>query len=498
MIKSMPVVVILSIIVLITAMVIQGCLGSGGGGGYDIRINCTLAGYVFVPAGSLKASSAPTDAPTGLSTAVHGLTGSLSGENTVIHPRAVASPDGMVPLAGAVVRLNDRTRYTTTDSSGYYALDLVIENDTVKTVEVLSGTTLMVYFHTDAQLNKTTVSSVKISGTPGSWEVKEIVTQMADDEQAAEDLVQTIVGGTFEFSGLVSATDREVGGELDLAWNPAEHSDTSVSYRVYMDRTSGGQVFESSPFIEFQDVSGGRVSGLQNAAYYFVVRAVSAGGRVEDTPNTVELSVTVTDQTDPSWTDAAGIQALALGDEQVTVYWNPATDNTAPVSYRIYYHTSSPATAGEMVAVTAPSASSTYAYEHTITGLTNGTVYYCMIRALDGAHPPNEEDNTQEGHVAPGAPASAPSLVSAVQVGAAVELHWAASTDGGGLTITGYKVYRGISSPDTVAGTTDAATLTLLDDDPALTVGKLYMYQVVAVTAAGDGERSNYMSVNFK
>lgn len=490
MIKSLPVVVILLVAVAGISLVVQGCLGSGGGGGYDIRVNSTLSGYVFVPAGSFKASVIGTVA----NDYVVAQTGSLKASAM----RAVAAPDGMVPLAGAVVRLNDRYRYTTTDSNGYYSLDLVIENDTVKTVEVLSGTTLMVYFHVDAQLDKTTVSSVKLSGTPGSWEVKEIVTQIADDEQLAESQVQTIVGGTFEFSGLVSVTDREVGSEVDLAWSPAEHSDTSVSYRVYMDRISGGQVFTSSPFAVFQDVSGGTLTGLQNVTYYFVVRAVSAGGRVEDIPNTVELPVTVTDQADPEWTVTTGIQAVTLGDEQVTVYWNPATDITGPVSYRVYYHTSSPAAAGQMIPVTTPASSSTYAYEHTVTGLTNGIEYYFMVRAVDGAQPPNEDGNTEEEHVAPGAPASAPNLVSAVQVGSAVELHWEASTDGGGLTITGYRVYRGTSSPDTVAGTTDAGTLTLLDDDPALNSGTLYLYQVVAVTAAGDGERSNYMSVNFK
>ena len=102
--------------------------------------------------------------------------------------------------------------------------------------------------------------------------------------------------------------------------------------------------------------------------------------------------VSIPDTTPPTWDTTIGIQsATDTGKgEQVTVTYGTATDaDSPPVKYNVYYSTSSPATAGTKLSNVGHS-------PYTVTGLTNGQLYYFTVRAEDCATPPNEDTNTVE------------------------------------------------------------------------------------------------------
>lgn len=111
---------------------------------------------------------------------------------------------------------------------------------------------------------------------------------------------------------------------------------------------------------------------------------------------------------DPAPTPRVGAQRLVAGDASVTVQWDVARDQTAPVRYNLYY--SSAATPGPIggvdwtkipnaqgsapVAYVGAPAPFLFANEYTITGLTNGLLYSVAVRAVDSLPSPLEEANT--------------------------------------------------------------------------------------------------------
>jgi hypothetical protein len=111
---------------------------------------------------------------------------------------------------------------------------------------------------------------------------------------------------------------------------------------------------------------------------------------------------------DPAPTPRVGIQEAVAGDEEVTVRWDVARDQTLPVLYNLYYsEETSPGVIGGTdwmnilgVTGTAPenyaqgAGAGVYANEYTITGLTNGINYSFAVRAQDSAAIPHEDANT--------------------------------------------------------------------------------------------------------
>ena len=129
-----------------------------------------------------------------------------------------------------------------------------------------------------------------------------------------------------------------------------------------------------------------------------------------------------------------GIQEAVPDDGSITVRWDTVRDKSRPVTYTIYFSTKSPIdpeTAYKIEKVDTTTAGTNYyrgtgrrtdfpngtesphgfysqkvgegvyPYEYTITGLQNGTTYYCMVRASDNAENPNTETNTVELTAAP-------------------------------------------------------------------------------------------------
>ena len=86
-------------------------------------------------------------------------------------------------------------------------------------------------------------------------------------------------------------------------------------------------------------------------------------------------------------------------------------------------------------------------------------------------------------------PLSAPQALRATSGNAQVTLTWVAPFSNGGSPITGYSVYHGTSSGSLTLLSSLGDVLTY--QDPGLTNGITYYYQVSAYTAAGEGPRSS-------
>ena len=475
----------------VCAIALYGCFGGGGGGGSTsvFKSNSTINGYVFVPEGSV-------------------------GKRGMTQPLTVQAPPGMVPLVGATVKLSDGT-VTITDNNGRYEFKIKVEavEGETKSVEVWineTGTEKITY-EVKVEIDKYTVCSAKLEDLngDGKLDVKEIIAPPptivkpgSGGEDDPEEIIPVIIAATYEFAGLQEVADLQTGGEAQLSWTaPTLPStladDIPMTYSIYASKTSGEYDFAAAPI---KAVTNGAVtttvSDLDNDTYYFMVRAKTSKGKIEDEPNTVEESVMITDATAPTFD---GIQAVTTGDGQATVYWNEATDNTGPLSYKVYYHTATPATGGTSVAVADPTASSgQYQYQHTITGLTNGTTYYFIIHALDAV--PNEDDNTAEENTMPKSTPGAPGNVAANLGYEKIVVSWDAPSDTGGDTITSYEVYRGLSA-ESVSLLASGITETSYDDGAGdaspLVVDQTYYYKVKAVNSIGDGPLSTDASATY-
>ncbi len=146
----------------------------------------------------------------------------------------------------------------------------------------------------------------------------------------------------------------------------------------------------------------------------------------------------------------------------IDLSWGASTDDTGPVSYRVYRN-------GALVATV----SST---EWADSSIAAGTTYTYSVRAIDAAG--NLGAETSATIAADFSPPAAPSSLTAVWAGdpSRVELTWPAATDD--LGVVAYEVSR----DGTVLGTTSSTAFT----DPAVAPSTTYSYAVVAIDPGGN------------
>jgi len=203
-------------------------------------------------------------------------------------------------------------------------------------------------------------------------------------------------------TGIVSATDTGLGGQVIVTYGTATDADSPpVKYNVYYNTvspaTDGTNLSNvgSSPYT---------VTGLTNGQlYYFSVRVEDSATPPNEDTNAVELTATPTTPPDteaPTWDTTIGIQSATdtgLGGQVIVTYGTATDADSPPVKYNMYYNTVSPATDGTNLSNVGSS-------PYTVTGLTNGQLYYFSVRAEDSATPPNEDTNTVELNATPTAP----------------------------------------------------------------------------------------------
>ena len=195
----------------------------------------------------------------------------------------------------------------------------------------------------------------------------------------------------------------------------------------------------------------------------------------------------------PNWTEAvvpatgAGAPtdlAAEPGDGSVTLSWTaPASDGGNPVTGYSYQHKEG---TGDYGAWTATSEAAALTTEHTVTGLTNGTVHTFRVRATTGA---GSGAASVEASATPLSVPSAPAGLAASAGNAEVTLTWNPPPSDGGSAIASYQHrHRAAGSAHTewatvTQGGADANTITL----EHLTNGTLHTFEVRATSDAGKG-----------
>ncbi|WHX48163.1 S-layer homology domain-containing protein [Paenibacillus woosongensis] len=253
-----------------------------------------------------------------------------------------------------------------------------------------------------------------------------------------------------------------IGGDAHatITWNPVT---TAAGYNVYMSTTPGaygtalGSVVSTVYSYTALDLTNG-------TTYYFMIRATNAGG---ESPDSNEASAT-------PQVPAPGVPNLLTaesGNAAITLTWAPVSGSTG---YNIYQRLGSDTYGAEVATVTGS------VYNYQVTGLTNGTMYYFAIKAVN---PGGISDPSNEVSATPMTVPSAPTGVRAVGGNGQVTITFTSPDDQGGSPITGYEVeilpdhrtVTGVSSPITVTG---------------LTNGRAYTFVVRAINSVGSSVAS--------
>lgn len=171
---------------------------------------------------------------------------------------------------------------------------------------------------------------------------------------------------------------------VQIAWDPATDDQTPAArilYRIY-----GGDTLETIDFTTPlattpAGASSGQVSGLAGFHHYvFVVQALDAAGNQDG--NTNAVAIDTPDHTAPSF---GGVVLVSpTSSSSLHVAWNPAIDAGSTASQIRYtvYHTTTPGKEDFTAPTVVTSPGVTTA---DITGLTESTTYYVVVRAVDAA-----------------------------------------------------------------------------------------------------------------
>jgi hypothetical protein len=168
----------------------------------------------------------------------------------------------------------------------------------------------------------------------------------------------------------------------------------------------------------------------------------------------------------------AGLTATA-GNAQVSLSWSASDGATS-------YHVKRSTTSGGEATIASPTTSS-----YTDTSVTNGTLYYYVVSAVNAY---GESGNSSEKSATPVAPQPppAPTALIATPGNAQVSLSWNASSGA-----TSYNVKRSTTSG---GESTIASATTNSYTDTSVTNGILYYYVVSAVNANGESANSSEQS----
>ena len=243
-----------------------------------------------------------------------------------------------------------------------------------------------------------------------------------------------------------------------------------VQYKVYHSATPQTEIFlANSTTTTFTD------NGLTiGRVYYYMVSAENAFG---ESGLSDEISVTVADVPGT----VTGLMAVA-GNASVTINWTaPSHTGGSPITgYLIYRGTQSGSESFLW---------NTASLNFKDTELTNGQTYYYYVRASNsnGAGQPSGEVSSTPLTVP-----YAPKDLKASKADQAAILTWSSPSVDGGSPILYYRIYRGTTLGSEIFISNSTITSFM---DNGLTNGRTYYYLVSAVTGAGEGPRSNGVSV---
>lgn len=272
--------------------------------------------------------------------------------------------------------------------------------------------------------------------------------------------------------------------QISLSWLPpsnnggAEIIDYVISYS-----TNQGSTW--TPFSDGTSIfTSATISGLTNrTAYLFRVTAVNSAG--EGTP---ALSQALTPASPPL--APLSVQPT-LGDGKISLKWTAPSDNggSAVIDYVIEYARNA------SVAGTVFNDLLSEKTQATVTGLTNGTIYYFRVAAKNASG--TGPFSTYSAPIAPAGLPGAPTNLNVRPLRNAVDLSWNKPSQTGGATITDHVIEY--SSDD---GRTWKTFYHFNPASTSIRVGSLtnnvnYRFRVASVNIAGKGAFSQVSSLVY-
>jgi subtilisin len=185
----------------------------------------------------------------------------------------------------------------------------------------------------------------------------------------------------------------------------------------------------------------------------------------------------------PTAPAAPNLTGVSGGTTSISLTWTTPADGGSPITgYQVWRGS----TSGGEALLTTVGVQQTYVDS----AVASGTTYWYQVAAVNaiGPSPPSNERSARLI-----TKPSAPTLLGASSDGAAI-LSWTAPSSDGGGAITGYNVYRKAGAGSEAFLTSTGATETTYVDG-GLTNGTQYTYRVAAVNAAGEGARSNAVTI---
>ena len=305
-------------------------------------------------------------------------------------------------------------------------------------------------------------------------ETEEITSEPETNDSSAETNVSTVATDKLSAPASVAAESVDATS-IKVSWGAVEGA---AGYKVYRSLTfSGGYsvvaTIEDGATVEYTDT--GLTAGT---TYYYTVRTIASTGtlstysaKVKAVPAEVEELIDYVEK-------PANVAAESAGATSIKVSWG-AVENA--VGYKIYR--SLTLNGGYSVVATINDGATV---EYTDTGLTTGTTYYYILKAIA----PTGTLSAYSGKVK-AVPAEVEELIDYVEKPANVA---AESADATSIKITwdavenavGYKIYRSLTFSggySVVATIEDGTVVEYTDTD--LTTGTTYYYILKAVAPTG-------------
>ncbi len=255
------------------------------------------------------------------------------------------------------------------------------------------------------------------------------------------------------------------GSQIILNWTaPSSNGSPITGYEIFRGSTNvSEQLYSVVPGSTLTFTDGNVVDGL---TYFYYISAVNNAG-----PGPISNAVYATPMGVPGApTTLNGV----AGNGNITLSWVPPFNNGGSqiIWYRVYRGTSP----GSEVFV-----SNTTNLTYIDTGLASGRTFYYKVSAVSLL---GEGAGSQElSVVLPSCPGQVTNLV-AVGLNTTVQLSWNPPTNTGGITLSGYQVYRSTTSgAEMLISTVSTPSFS----DTQLVNGQIYYYKVNAVNSFGPG-----------
>lgn len=260
--------------------------------------------------------------------------------------------------------------------------------------------------------------------------------------------------------------------QIRLSW---ENTSGATTYNIYWSATAGVRKQSgtkisavTSPYYQ---------TGLNNGTtYYYVVTAVNQFG---ESTESIEVSASPSEFTAPLPPKEIAILGL---DRKTILRWTTVEAEGADTSYNVYWSTSSGVSKGNGTKI----ANAVSPYTHV--NLTNGTIYYYVVTAVNG-YGESLESQTVSATPDRGNLPSAPTEVKAVAGDREATITWKAVDNA-----TTYNVYWSTSADVSSKKGTKLANVKSPYTHSGLSQGKTYYYVVTAANGYGasdDSERSS-------